>query len=180
MSDTHKARRDGRLLPPPDWTPKPGDAVRWFPRPRRATCPTVYGFALEVKGDKVLMEANGEHFHVPRSQLRPGRACQWCRRAINARNGRKAKFCCRDCWLDWKAAHYEQRTLDAIVAYKMAHDGNSPSDQAIRELSGLSDGAITRAIRRLVEYDRIELEWFGRNTRHIHVAGGRWTWEGKE
>lgn len=78
----------------------PGQAVRWFPKPRPRTMATVYGYVLEANGDKVRIEANGERFNVSRTQLRPGRACQWCKRPLR-RTGKRNRFCCRDCWLDW-------------------------------------------------------------------------------
>jgi SOS-response transcriptional repressor LexA len=70
------------------------------------------------------------------------------------------------------------RVYAFIVAYKLKHDGNSPSQGDIAEGCGLPNRAEAGDnVKRLVKQGR--LEWDGRY-RQVQVVGGSWTIPGAQ
>jgi len=64
--------------------------------------------------------------------------------------------------------------LEAIVAYKRTHDGNSPTVRELSERVGRAPSTIHRQLRILERMGRIRLSGERESKRRICVVGGRW------
>ena len=67
--------------------------------------------------------------------------------------------------------------LAMIIAYKKAHDGNSPTVREIAEAVGRTCSPVYQQLRVLEQMGRIRLLGDRWSTRRICVVGGRWTLE---
>lgn len=68
----------------------------------------------------------------------------------------------------------DRLVYDAIIEYKAAHDGNSPSNRDLVRMAGYkSTSGISAALDRLCEAGLIQLPEPGK-TRGIEVVGARW------
>ncbi len=64
-----------------------------------------------------------------------------------------------------------------IVAFKRAHDGNSPTLREIGAACGIPTTSVTAYnLQRLESMGRIHLGQDKSSARRIHVVGGVWTW----
>jgi len=68
-----------------------------------------------------------------------------------------------------------RRVFEAIVAYKRAHDGNSPTIRGLSECVGRAYSVIYHHLQALERGGLIRLE--GGTARQICVVGGRWEWD---
>ena len=64
--------------------------------------------------------------------------------------------------------------LDAIVVYKQAHDGNSPTIRYLAEATGLTTSQVHKYLGDLSELGAIRLAE-GSRAAAIEVVGGRWS-----
>lgn len=71
------------------------------------------------------------------------------------------------------------RIMSFILAYKTAHDGNSPTNREIADATDLtSTSVVAYHLYKLQEFGKILLPGHGK-TRHIEVVGGQWSFNGE-
>lgn len=134
------------------------------------------GRVLEHDGHTALVQSNGNTFEVELTKLRVFYACAYCGKRIASARAQH-RHCSRKCYLKTKERQYEDFLFQAIVDYKAAFDGKSPTADIITERTGLSENTIIKAMRRLVKAGRIQFHGSYR-TRSIIVVGGHWAYDG--
>lgn len=68
------------------------------------------------------------------------------------------------------------RIFNFIVAYKSAHDGNSPTSREIMDGANISSTSVVHYhLRKLEVQGKIWID--GNKARRIEVIGGKWTYE---
>ncbi len=77
-----------------------------------------------------------------------------------------------------------QNLLSLIIAYKLTHDGNSPTVRWLTEQAGVSSTSVTMGrLEALHDLGKIRLHQVTpndkRRSRAIEVVGGRWVYPGE-
>lgn len=152
---------------------QPGHLVAWqhgAHRPLR-----MVGKVTELQMDTALVEVNGEIYEVKSDRLLPLRTCANC--GCELRYG--AHFCSAECRYEDLHRDYDEWVFEAIVNFKRAHDGWSPSLPILAERTGVNRTTVSRALQRLQSAGRIQVVGKLHAPAFI-VKGGRWVYEEQE
>lgn len=150
---------------------EPGKYVQW----RISHNKPLWGRVLDSRSGRLIVAVNGSTFEIKPSEVWwVRRACIHCERMIK-RSG--AKYCSRSCYIA-HAKSLDESFFDAIVAYKRANDGLSPSLRHLNTEVGTCQDTTIAALYRLAKAGRIRFLGSG-HSRQIAVTGGKWTYEGE-